>query len=117
MGTLNWKPPREYRSLTYNQSGFKLKNTSGRPVLRLSKIGEIPVHLHRDIPENAIIKQVTVEQDLTGEWFATFGIDVDKATPEKSESPKRVVGIDVGVLKYAHDTDGTAGVTRFLRRT
>jgi len=27
----------------------------------LSKIGEIPIHLHRDIPENATIKQVTVK--------------------------------------------------------
>ncbi|ELZ65694.1 transposase, IS605 OrfB family protein [Haloferax prahovense DSM 18310] len=108
VGMLKWKPPREYRSLTYNQSGFKLKNTSGRPVLWLSKIGEIPIPLHRDIPENATIKQVTVKQEPTGEWFATFGIDVDEATPEKPETPERVVGIDVGILKYAHDTDGYA---------
>jgi putative transposase len=105
---LKWKPPREYRSLTYNQSGFKLKNTSGRPVLWLSKIGEIPIHLHRDIPENATIKQVTVKREPTGEWYATFGIDVDEATPEKPETPEKVVGIDVGILKYAHDTDGYA---------
>ncbi|WP_276298985.1 RNA-guided endonuclease InsQ/TnpB family protein [Halorussus lipolyticus] len=108
VGMLKWKPPREYRSLTYNQSGFKLKNTSGRPVLWLSKIGEIPINLHRDIPENATIKQVTVKQEPTGEWFATFGIDVDENTPEKPENPERVVGIDVGILKYVHDTDGTA---------
>ena len=105
---LKWKPPREYRSLTYNQSGFKLKNTSGRPVLWLSKIGEVPVHLHRDIPENATLKQVTVKQEPTGEWFAAFGIDVDENTLEKPENPERVIGIDVGILKYTHDTDGTA---------
>jgi len=108
VGMLKWKPPREYRSLTYNQSGFKLKNTSGRPVLWLSKIGEIPIHLHRDIPENATIKQVTVKQEPTGKWFATFGIDVDEDTPGKPETPEKVVGIDVGILKYAHDTDGYA---------
>jgi putative transposase len=108
VGMLKWKPPREYRSLTYNQSGFKLKNTSGRPVLWLSKIGEIPIHLHRDTPEDATIKQVTVKREPTGEWFATFGIDVDEDTLEKSKHPERVVGIDVGILKYAHDTDGTA---------
>jgi putative transposase len=108
VGSLKWKPPREYRSLTYNQSGFKLKNTGGRPVLWLSKIGEMPIHLHRDIPENATIKQVTVKQEPTGEWYATFGIDVDEATPEKPEKPEQVVGIDVGILTYAHDTDGYA---------
>ncbi|WP_254525988.1 RNA-guided endonuclease InsQ/TnpB family protein [Natrinema caseinilyticum] len=108
VGMLTWKPPREYRSLTYNQSGFELKNTSGRPVLWLSKIGEIPIHLHRDIPENATIKQVTVKREPTGEWFATFGIDVDEATAEKPETPEKVVGIDVGILTYVHDTDGYA---------
>jgi putative transposase len=108
VGMLKWKPPREYRSLTYNQTGFKLKNTSGRPTLWLSKIGEIPIHFHRDIPENATIKQVTVKQEPTSEWFATFGIDVNEDTPEKPENPERVVGIDVGILKYAHDTDGYA---------
>ncbi|MGM0685142.1 MAG: RNA-guided endonuclease InsQ/TnpB family protein [Halobacteriota archaeon] len=108
VGMLKWKPPREYRSLTYNQSGFELKNTSGRSVLWLSKIGEIPIHLHRDIPENATIKQVTVKQEPTGEWYATFGIDVGEATPEKPEKPEQVVGIDVGILKYTHDTDGYA---------
>jgi putative transposase len=108
VGMLKWKPPREYRSLTYNQSGFKLKNTSGRPVLWLSKIGEIPIHFHRDIPEKATIKQVTVKREPTGEWFATFGIDVDKDTPKKPETPEKVVGIDVGIRKYTHDTDGYA---------
>ena len=108
VGMLKWKPPREYQSLTYNQSGFKLKNTSGRSVLWLSKIGEIPIHLHRDIPDNATIKQVTVKQEPTGEWYATFGIDVDGGTPDKPENPEKVVGIDVGILKYAHDTNGTA---------
>ena len=108
VGMLKWKRPRDYHSLTYNQSGFKLKNTSGRPVLWLSKLGEIPIYLHRDIPENATIKQVTVKQEPTGNWFATFAIDVGEETPEKPDEFTNVVGIDVGILKYAHDTDGTA---------
>ncbi|QKY19602.1 IS200/IS605 family element transposase accessory protein TnpB [Halolamina sp. CBA1230] len=108
VGMLKWKSPREYRSITYNQSGFELKKTSGRPTLWLSKIGDIPIHLHRDVPENASIKQVTVKQEPTGEWHATFGIDMDEAAPEKPDNPEEVVGIDLGILKYTHDTDGCA---------
>ncbi|KYH25003.1 hypothetical protein HAPAU_29550 [Halalkalicoccus paucihalophilus] len=47
VGMLKWKRPRDYRSLTYSQTGFKLKNTSGRSQLWLSKIGDIPIRLHR----------------------------------------------------------------------
>ncbi|NNC25080.1 transposase, partial [Salinisphaera sp. USBA-960] len=68
VGTLKWKPPGEYRSFTYSQSGFKLKNTSGRTKLWLSKLGEIPITFHRDLPDDAEIKTVTVKQEPTGNW-------------------------------------------------
>ncbi|WP_435159682.1 RNA-guided endonuclease InsQ/TnpB family protein [Haladaptatus sp. DFWS20] len=108
VGLLKWKASTEYRSFTYRQSGFELKNTSGQPVLRLSKIGEIPVRMHRDIPDGAKLKQVTVKKEPTGEWFAVFGIETLDDPPEKPDTLTDVVGIDVGILKYAHDTDGTA---------
>ncbi len=108
VGLLKWKAPTEYRSFTYRQSGLELKNTSGQPVLRLSKIGEIPVRMYRDIPDGAKLKQVTVKKEPTSEWFAIFGIETPDDPPEKPDELTDVVGIDVGILKYAHDTDGTA---------
>ncbi|WP_207591041.1 RNA-guided endonuclease TnpB family protein [Halomontanus rarus] len=108
VGLLKWKALNEYRSFTYRQSSFELKSTSGQTVLRLSKIGEIPVHFHRDLPDGATIKQVTVKKEPTGEWFAVLGIETPDDPPEKPEVPEKCVGIDVGILKYAHDTDGCA---------
>ena len=108
VGTLKWKAPGEYRSFTYSQSGFKLKNTSGRTKLWLSKLGEIPLTLHRDLPDDAEIKTVTVKQEPTGKWYAVLGVETPDDPPEKPENPERCVGIDVGILKYTHDTDGTA---------
>ncbi|WP_123538565.1 RNA-guided endonuclease InsQ/TnpB family protein [Halosimplex salinum] len=108
VGTLNWKAPGEYRSFTYSQSGFKLKNTSGRTKLWLSKLGEIPLTFHRDLPDDADIKTVTVKQEPTGKWYAILGVETPKDPPAKPENPEKSVGIDVGICKYAHDTDGTA---------
>jgi len=111
VGMLKWKSPREFRSLIYNQSGFELKNTSDQTVLSLSKVGEVPIHLYRDIPDNARVKQVTVKQEKTGEWYAIFGIESEVNAPEKSAldeiDREDMVGIDVGIIKYAHDTDST----------
>ena len=42
------------------------------------------------------------------EWYATLGIGVDEDTSQKPENHEKVAGIDVGILKYAHDTDGHA---------
>ncbi|AFZ72754.1 RNA-guided endonuclease InsQ/TnpB family protein [Natronobacterium gregoryi] len=108
VGQLKWKPPREFRSFTYNQSGFKLDKKGGQTVLSLSKLADIPIRLHREIPDDAALKQVTLKKEPTGEWFATFGVEVDREPPQKPDQPTDVVGIDVGILKYAHDTDGHA---------
>ncbi|WP_129116322.1 RNA-guided endonuclease InsQ/TnpB family protein [Halegenticoccus tardaugens] len=106
VGSLQWKAPRDYRSFTYSQRGFKLDKKGGRNVLWLSKIGNIPIRLHREIPDDATLKQVTLKKEPTGEWFATFGVQMDREPPTKPESPERCVGIDVGILSYTHDSDG-----------
>ncbi len=58
--------------------------------------------------DGAALKQVTLKKEPTGEWFATFGVEIEREPPEKPDRPKNAVGIDVGILKYAHDTDGHA---------
>ncbi len=108
VGELKWKPPREFRSFTYNQSGFELDKKGGQTVLSLSKLANIPIRMHRPLPEAATIKEVTLKKEPTGEWFAIFGIEFDRDPPEKPDEITDAVGIDVGILNYVHDTDGTA---------
>ena len=52
-GQLRFARYNEFRTFTYNQSGFKLNNNK----LFLSKIGDIRIKKHRDTPDN--IKQVS----------------------------------------------------------
>jgi len=112
VGELRWKSPREFRSFTYNQSGFELDKKGGQTVLSLSKLADIPIELHRPLPDDATVKEVTLKKEKTGEWFAIFGIEMDTEPPAKPPLAEidtdEMVGIDVGILKYAHDTDGTA---------
>ena len=111
VGKLKWKSPREFQSMTFSQSGFELKNTSGRrATLWLSKIGDIPIRYHRDIPNEANIKEVTVKKETTGEWFVSFGLETDDADlPEKPDvdslDARNSVGIDLGILNYIHTSD------------
>jgi putative transposase len=111
IGSLNWKKPREFRSFTYNQPGFKLDHKSGpngHRKLYLSKIGWIPIRLHRDIINNADINEVTVKKEPTGAWHASFCINMDE--PEKTSVESLTVddcvGIDLGIINYTHDSNG-----------
>ena len=112
VGELRWKSPHEFRSFTYNQSGFELDKKSGQIVLSLSKLADISIELHRPLPDDATVKEVTLKKEKTGEWFAIFGIEMDTKPPTKPPladiNTDEMVGIDVGILKYTHDTDGTA---------
>ena len=111
VGSLNWKAPGEFRSFTYVQSGFEFDKKNGQTVLSLSKLADIPIEYHQDIPDDETLKEVTLKKEPTGEWYASFAVD-DKTEPPKPSlegvDNDDMVGIDVGVLKYAHDTDGTA---------
>ena len=115
VGSLNWKRPRDFRSFTYRQSGFELDNKSGpngRGLLVLKKLNgetrEIPIRLHRDLPDHDSIKEVTLKKDPTGAWYVSFCIETE--TPEKPAvediDPDETVGIDLGVLNFIHDSDG-----------
>ena len=111
VGSLNWKAPSDFRSFTYVQSGFEFDKKNGQTVLSLSKLAGIPIECHRDIPDDETVKEVTLKKEPTGEWYASFAVD-DKPEPEKPSieaiNSDEMVGIDVGILKYAHDTDGAA---------
>jgi transposase, IS605 OrfB family, central region len=107
VSSLNWKAPREFRSFTYVQSGFEFDKKNGQTVLSLSKLADIPITIHRGIPDDVTVKEVCIKKERTGEWYASFAVE-GKDEPATPETPDRCVGIDVGILKYAHDTDETA---------
>jgi putative transposase len=117
VGELRWKSPRDFRSFTYNKQGFELDKKSGPDgyaELTLKKVAgdtiTVPIRLHRDLPTHESIQQLTVKQDATGEWFATFTINAE--TPPKPAvedvNPADCVGIDLGILNYITDSDGRA---------
>ena len=115
VGSLNWKAPHEYRSFTYRQRGFELDEKSGpdgRGLLTLKKVNgetiDVPIRLHRPIPDEPDVKHVTVKKDETGAWYACLNVERETLEkPEPSEiDTKDTVGIDLGITNFIHDSDG-----------
>ncbi len=63
-----------YDSFCYPQSGFSLQGER----VRLSKIGDVPLVLHR--PLEGDVKTCCVRRTATGKWFVTFSCEVE-STP------------------------------------
>ncbi len=112
VGWLRYKTsPNSFKTLNFNQAGFKIDFE--RKKLVLSKIGEIPIKLHR--PIEGKIKGVVVKRTKTGKWFAIVQAEVDE---EPLPETGRVVGIDVGVYHFCVDSDGLAVENpKFIDRT
>ncbi len=88
-----------YDSFTYPQMGFKLDNG----LLKLSKIGNIKIKLHR--PIEGKIKRLTVRRTATGKWFACFSVEIEDQ-PKPPWKDGSLVGIDVGLESFATLSNG-----------
>ena len=78
----------------------------------LSKVGEIPIKLHR--PIEGKIKGI-IKRTKTGKWFAIVQAEVElKPLPKTG----RAVGLDLGVHHFCVDSDGLAFENpKFIDRT
>ena len=103
VGRLRFKSKGRYKSFIYNQSGFKLIKTGKRlDILHLSKIGDIPIRVHRAVEGE--IKQVIIKRYNSGKWFACICVEKEICVAQRKS--ERVVGIDVGVKHFLTDSDG-----------
>jgi putative transposase len=93
LGYPRFKGANWYKSFTYPQSGFELLDSG---CLRLSKIGDAKIKLHR--PLQGEVKTLTVKRDWLGNWYACFSCEVGV---EPLPPVSGVVGIDVGLEKFA----------------
>lgn len=75
--------------------------------------GGLRVHLHRSIPEGALVRSYVVSRDHKG-WTACLQIAVSAADPRPCD---RVVGLDLGLNVFAFQSDGNAVASpRIARR-
>ena len=106
-----------YSSFTYPQSGFKVLNKGVKAMpygkggrkrrwLRLSKIGDVVMVMHR--PIHGSIRTCTVKRTARG-WFACFCAEVGDAEYCKqiNNSNKTAVGLDIGIENFATMSDGS----------
>ena len=103
IGKLRFKPSHRFRTIHYNQSGFKILQTDKRlDMLHISKVGDLPMMIHRPVEGN--IKQVIIKHYLSGKWYACISVKQDKGVVK--QPIKTAVGIDVGIKYHCSDSDG-----------
>ena len=109
---------REVSSLTYPQAYEAVEIVPGRNGthrLRLSRVGDVPVEVHRAPPEGRI-KTCTIERE-GDRWFAILTVELPDPVPPPSAPPESPVGVDLGLAHLAVLSTGeTVEAPKFLRR-
>ncbi len=104
VGKLRFKSSAGFKTIHYNQSGFKIIETNTRcNRLHISKVGDIPVRMHRDFDGN--IKQVVIKRYGSGRWFASITVEEDDVIVQK-QPVKKIVGMDMGITEFLTDITG-----------
>ncbi len=87
-------------------------------ILKLSKIGEVRVFLHRPIPDGFTIKQATLVKKADG-WYVSFSLEDNTVpAPLPVDEIRKAVGIDVGLNKFLATSDGLAvEIPQFYRKS
>ena len=85
--------------------------------LRLSKIGQVSVILHRPIPDGFVIKQATILRKADG-WHISLSLEDNTVpSPLPIDEIKSVTAIDVGLEKFLTTAQGIAvEVPKFSRK-
>ena len=98
IGKLRFKSASRYRTLNYNQSGFKIDREHS--TITFSKIGTIPFTMHR--PYSGKVKGILITRS-GDRWYAIIQAEQEVSKPKREG---RSVGIDVGLDSFAVDSDG-----------
>lgn len=90
-----------YDSITYPQTGFKVKENGKK--LYLSKVGDVKIVKHREM--EGIVKTCCVKRNGLGQWFVCFSCEVEDV--KQVDNNQKAIGIDVGCKDFAVCSDSS----------
>ena len=91
----------QFKSLLFPQ--FKECPVTGLHI-KLPKIGNVPINLHRPIPEGFAVKQVRIIKK-SDRWYASINIQCDVNVPDPMPHG-HPIGVDIGLEKFLATSDG-----------
>ncbi|MBK4732731.1 transposase [Oxynema sp. CENA135] len=92
----------QFKSFVFPQ--FKNNPINGFTI-KLPKIGEVPINLHRPIPNGFKVKQVRVLSRIRGtQWYVVVTIESDISVPD-APVHGRAIGIDLGLERFLTASD------------
>lgn len=98
-GYPKFKKKGQWTSIHYPQYKNKPNN-----FIKVPKVGIIKVVYHREVPEEANIKTLSISKE-GGKWFACFTAEIDISVPVLKQD-LQPLGIDLGINDFVYASNG-----------
>ncbi|MEG2433922.1 MAG: transposase, partial [Acinetobacter sp.] len=93
------------RSYTTEQTNNNISVGCG--CIKLPKLGYVTATLHRDIPDDCVIKKATVSQSASGKYYCSLLVQC-AAVQLPPIPPKKVLGLDYSSPNFYIDSNGNS---------
>jgi putative transposase len=108
-GRPRFKKAGDLRSFTYPQTNcYRAGVTVENNKIKFGKIGEMPIILHRPIPDGFSLKTCTVIKKADGWYVLLVAEDSSVPSPLPMDTIKTVAGIDLGLKEFLVTSEGQA---------
>ena len=85
--------------------------------IRLPKVGEVRIKLHRQIPEGYAIKSVTVSLESTGKYFASILTEYEEDDTQEDLDKEKIIGLDYSSPHFYVNSSGEkASMPHYCRK-
>lgn len=108
---------RDKKSYTTNNQGGTIRILDEKHI-RLPKLKDVHIKLHRQLPENAIIKSATLSQTPTGKYYISILLEFEEDIKQVVPTQETTVGIDYSSKTlYVDSQANSANYPQFYRKS
>ena len=102
------------QSYTTNFVNENIRITDGK--IRLPKVGDVRIKLHREIPKGYVLKSVTISKESTGKYFVSVLTEYEVIESSKTLDKEKSLGLDYSSPCFYVDSNGyTSDMPHFYR--
>lgn len=105
IGSLKYRVKKAYNQ-SYETRRIKNNIRISGTRIRLPKVGEVKIKIHRTIPAEYILKSVTVKKEKTNKYYACLLFEYDVAIQEKPLKKSNAIGLDYSSPYLYVDSNG-----------
>ena len=114
----------KYKSKKDNHQSYRTNNVNGsirlsdNKHIRLPKLGNVRIKLHRQLPSNGRIKSVTVSRTPTMKYYVSILVEYDNDVEQQPINLENSLGVDFSMHSFYVDNQGNeCGYPEYYRKS